>query len=50
VNNTRMTRWLVPVGLLLALLIAACANNGVDSDSGKQNGFHGSVSGGGAWP
>ena len=45
-----MTRWLVPVGLLLALLTAACANNGAASDSDKQKGFYGSISGGGAWP
>jgi hypothetical protein len=45
-----MTRWLVPVGLLLALLTAACANNEAASDSDKQKGFYGSISGGGAWP
>jgi hypothetical protein len=45
-----MTRWLAPVGLLLALLTASCANNEEASDSGKQNGFYGSISGGGAWP
>jgi hypothetical protein len=45
-----MTRWLARVGLLLALLTAACAGTGQTSDSDKQNGFYGSISGGGAWP
>ena len=45
-----MTRWLAAMGLLLALLTAACANNGETSDSDKQNGFYGSISGGVAWP
>jgi hypothetical protein len=45
-----MTRWLAPIGLLLALLTAACANNGEVSDSDKQNGFYGSITGGGARP
>jgi hypothetical protein len=45
-----MTRWLTPIGLLLALLIAACANNGEASDSDKQNGLYGGISGSGAWP
>jgi hypothetical protein len=45
-----MMRWLAPIGLLLALLTAACANNGETSDSDKQNGFYGSITGGGAWP
>jgi hypothetical protein len=45
-----MTRWLAPIGLLLALLTAACANNGEASDSDRQNGYYGGVSGGGAWP
>ena len=45
-----MTHWLAAMGLLLALLTAACANNGEASDSDKQKGFYGSISGGGAWP
>jgi len=45
-----MTRWLAAMGLLLTLLTAACANNGQPSDSDKQNGFYGSISGGVAWP
>jgi hypothetical protein len=45
-----MIRWLAPVGLLLALLTAACANTEQSSDSDRQNGFYGSISGGGAWP
>jgi hypothetical protein len=45
-----MTRSLARIWLLLALLTAACASNGEASDSDKQNGFYGSISGGGAWP
>jgi hypothetical protein len=45
-----MTRWLAPIWLLLALLTAACANDGQASDRGRQNGFYGSISGGGGWP
>ena len=45
-----MTHWLGAMGLLLALLTAACANNGEASDSDKQKGFYGSNSSGGAWP
>ena len=45
-----MTHWLAAMGLLLALLTAACGNNGEASDSDKQKGFYGSISGGGAWP
>jgi hypothetical protein len=45
-----MRRWLAPIGLLLALLTAACATDGQTSDNDKQNGFYGSISGGGAWP
>jgi hypothetical protein len=36
--------------LILSLLVAGCANNGEASDGDKQNGFYGSISGGGAWP
>ena len=45
-----MTHWLAAMGLLLALLTAACANDGEAWDSDKQNGFYGSISGGVAWP
>ena len=45
-----MTHWLAPIGLLLVLLIAACASNGEGSASNRQNGFYGGLSGGGAWP
>jgi hypothetical protein len=45
-----MMRWLTPVVLLLALLTAACASTGQASDSDKQNGFYGGISGAGTWP
>jgi hypothetical protein len=45
-----MPRWLAPIGLLLMLLTAACANNGEAPDSDRHNGFYGGISGDGAWP
>ena len=45
-----MTHWLAPIGLLIVLLTAACANNGEASVSDKQNGFYGGISGGGVRP
>ena len=43
-------RWFIRLGLLVALLVAGCADNAAPWDSDKRGGFYGGISGSGTWP
>ena len=43
-------RWSILLGLLMALLVAGCADNGASSDTDRRGVFYGGISAGGARP
>jgi hypothetical protein len=43
-------RWFILLGLLMALLIAGCADTGNSSDDDRRGVLYGGISGGGARP
>jgi hypothetical protein len=43
-------RWSILLGLLMALLIAGCADTGTSSDDDRRGVLYGGISGGGARP
>jgi hypothetical protein len=49
VGSTK-TRWSSLIGLMVALLIAGCADSGNSSDNDRRGGLYGGIFGGGARP